>query len=125
MVILVFVCAGLNAMDLKTGRSSVGAVAQVEAAVKAIDGTLRKSGLSIGDVVEAEAFMKKGTDVEQVRQDLPRRCRPYSSRSCVSTRPPKRWWWSKRIQRQTRCSSKQAWSRTLRIRLMRARAAKR
>lgn len=62
---LVFV-AGLDAMDMKTGTAPSGAVAQVEATVKAIDGTLRKSGLSIGDVVKQRLFIKKGADVAQV-----------------------------------------------------------
>lgn len=64
---LVFV-AGLDAMDLKTQAIPADGVAQVEAVVKAIDQTLRKSGLSIGDVVKQRLFIKKGADVEQFRK---------------------------------------------------------
>ena len=64
---LVFV-AGTNAMDLKTQAIPSGAAAQVEATVKTINETLRKSGLSIGNVIKQRLFVKKGTDVEQVRK---------------------------------------------------------
>jgi|SRR6185437_3795492 len=64
---LVFV-AGLDATNLKTQAVPSDAVAQVEATVKAIDQTLRKSGLSIGDVVKQRLFIKKGADVEQLRK---------------------------------------------------------
>jgi enamine deaminase RidA (YjgF/YER057c/UK114 family) len=64
---LVFV-AGINAMDLKTHVAPSDAAAQVEVAVNSIDATLRKSGLSIGDVIKQRLFVKTGTDVEQVRK---------------------------------------------------------
>ncbi len=62
---LVFL-AGLDATDLKTQAVPPEGVAQVEATVKAIDATLRKSGLSIGDVVKQRLFIKKGADVERL-----------------------------------------------------------
>jgi enamine deaminase RidA (YjgF/YER057c/UK114 family) len=63
---LVFL-SGMEAMD---GNKPVPSdvLQQVEVSVKKIDTVLRQSGLTIGNMVKHKLYVKKGSDVEQVRR---------------------------------------------------------
>lgn len=65
---LVFL-AGMEGVDFdKQGAVSPNVLDQVEVAVKKIDATLRKSGLTIGNMVKHKLYVKQGADVQQVRR---------------------------------------------------------
>lgn len=61
--------AGMEGVDFsKKGALSPDVVEQVQVAVKKIDDTLRKSGLSIGSMVKHKLYVKAGQDVAKVRE---------------------------------------------------------
>jgi enamine deaminase RidA (YjgF/YER057c/UK114 family) len=65
---LVFL-SGMEGVDFdKQGAVSPNVLNQVEVAVKKIDATLRKSGLTIGNMVKHKLYVKQGADVAQVRR---------------------------------------------------------
>jgi len=63
---LVFL-SGEEGMD-NNGAISDDPLVQVEVAVKKLDATLRKSGLTLANLVKHRLFIKKGADAEQVRK---------------------------------------------------------
>lgn len=65
---LVFLSGEEGVDPAKNGAVSADVYEQVEVAVKKIDDNLRKSGLTIGNMVKHRLFIKKGVDAEKVRQ---------------------------------------------------------
>lgn len=54
--------AGLEAMDFEHGTLAPGIDAQVEAIVGKLDGALKKSGLTLADMISHNLYVKRGTD---------------------------------------------------------------
>lgn len=54
--------AGLEAMDFEHGTLAPGIDAQIEAIVGKLDGALRRAGLTVGDMVAHNLYVKQGTD---------------------------------------------------------------
>lgn len=65
---LVFLSGEEGVDPAKNGAVSPDVYEQVEVAVKKIDDNLRKSGLTIGDMVKVKLFVKKGSDAQKVRE---------------------------------------------------------
>lgn len=58
--------AGLEAMDFEHGTLAPDIDAQMEAIVGKLDGSLRRAGLTLGDMVSHNLYVKKGTDPQHV-----------------------------------------------------------
>lgn len=59
--------AGMEAMDSKSGAVPSDPLEQVDVAVRKIDAALRKSGLTIGNMVKHKLYVKQGLDAQKVR----------------------------------------------------------
>lgn len=58
--------AGLEAMDFEHNTLAPDIDAQMEAIVAKLDGSLRRAGLTLGDMVSHNLYVKKGTDPQHV-----------------------------------------------------------
>ncbi len=70
--------AGLEAMDFQHGTLAPGIDAQLEAIVAKLDGALKKAGLTIGDMVSHNLYVKKGTDPMHVIEKFHELTRRYA-----------------------------------------------